>query len=107
MTRQTILGVLFICIGLAILALVGAPIVIAIKAHSALPDVSIKLLITGLATSLFGAWLLPSSGVGATTVNILAVAGPFIPTFGRRTNSGEQSAVAGSIAPKDPKGGAA
>lgn len=99
MNRQTILGVLFICIGLAILALVGAPIVIAIKAHAALPNVSITLLGTGLGTALFGAWLLPSSGVGATTVNILSVAGPYIPSFGgRRTNSGEQKA------PKDGAG---
>ena len=105
MTRQTILGVLFICIGLAILALVGAPIGIAIKAHAALPNVSITLLATGLGTALFGAWLLPSSGVGATTVNILAVAGPYIP-FGRRTNSGEQS-VAGAITPKPPTDGGA
>lgn len=93
MTRQTILGVLFICIGLAILALVGAPIVIAIRAHTTLPGLSLSMLLTGLGTALFGAWLLPSSGVGATTVNILSVAGPYIPSFGgRRANSGEQPA---------------
>ena len=92
MKRQTILGLLFILVGLALLTVVCAPVVVAVRSHAPIPSLSFSLVIAGLGTALFGAWLLPSSGVGATTVNILAVAGPFIPSFGRRSNSGEQSA---------------
>jgi hypothetical protein len=79
MKRQTILGVLFIIVGLALLVLVCAPVVIAIHAHAALPSLSFSLVLTGLGTALFGAWLLPSSGVGGTAASILVVAGPYIP----------------------------
>jgi hypothetical protein len=88
MKRQTAVGLLFILVGLALLVLVASPVIVAIRAHTALPDLSFSLVLTGLGTALFGAWLLPSSGVSATTVNILSVAGPYIP-FGRRANSGE------------------
>ncbi len=93
MTRQTILGFLFIVVGLGLLGIECAPIVVAIKAHGKVPDLSLSLVIAGLGTTVFGAWLLPSSGVGATTINILSVAGPYIPTFGRRAASGEVAAT--------------
>lgn len=89
MRRQTYLGILFILVGLALLVVVCAPVVVAIRAQATVPDLSFSLVITGLVATLFGAWLLPSSGVGATTVSIVAVAAPFIPSFGRRSNSGE------------------
>jgi len=99
MKRQTVLGFLFLIVGLALLLVVCAPVVVAIRGHAPVPGLSLWLVLTGLGTALFGAWLLPSSGVGDTTVNILAVAGPYLPSFpGRRVNSGEQGA---------PKDGAA
>lgn len=91
MTRQAFFGLLFVVVGLALLGAVCAPVVVAIKAHGKVPDLSLPLVLAGLGTALFGAWLFPSSGVGATTVNILSVAGPYIPTFGRRVSQGEQT----------------
>ena len=93
MKRQSALGLLFLLVGIALLFVVCAPVVVAIKAHVPVPGLSFSLVLTGLGTALFGAWLLPSSGVGATTVNILSVAGPYLPSLpGRRVNSGEQGA---------------
>ena len=94
MKRQTILGLLFMFVGFALLVVVCAPVVVAILGHTALPGLSFALVLTGLGTALFGAWLLPSSGVGATTVNILAVAGPYIPSFGRRAYDGADAKAA-------------
>ena len=79
MRRQTILGFFFLLVGFALLVVVCAPVVVAIRAHAPIPNLSVTLVCIGLGASLFGAWLLPSSGVGATTVNILAVAGPYLP----------------------------
>lgn len=90
MTRQSFLGILFVLIGLGLLVIICAPVVVAIEAHQALPDLKYSLVLVGLGVTVFGAWLIPSSGVGATTVNILSVAGPLLPSFGRRGNSGEQ-----------------
>ena len=104
MKRQTILGLLFMFVGFALLLVVCAPVVVAILGHTVLPSLSFALVLTGLGTALFGAWLLPSSGVGATTVNILAVAGPYIPSFGRRANSGEQKVTGLELPPPGDKG---
>jgi len=104
MKRQTILGILFMFVGFALLLVVCAPVVVAVRSHAAVPALSFSLVLAGLGTALFGAWLLPSSGVGATTVNILAVAGPYIPSFGRRANSGEQSVTGLELPPSENKG---
>ena len=92
MSRPTIIGILFLLIGLAIVAVVLAPVFVAIKAHAPFAAPSVTLLIIGLAVLVFGALLIPFSGAGGAASSLLVIAGPYIPTFGRRVGSGEVSA---------------
>jgi hypothetical protein len=77
MQRQTVLGALFIVIGIAV---VGAAIVPAF-AHPPQP-LSLWILLAGLGVLVFGAWLIPSSGAGQTFNQIVVSLGntslPFV-----------------------------
>lgn len=80
--RQNLLGYLFLALGLALIGLAGAPIVVALRGHVAPPPVTMTFLIfvaIGIAVALFGAWLLPSSGVGSAAQGFVAVFGPYLP----------------------------
>lgn len=95
MTRQTLLGLLFLLIGLAIIAVVLAPVVLAIKAHTAPADLSVMQLVIGLAVTVFGAIVIPSSGAAPAIQNILVLASttnlPFIGGAARRTTTTVQT----------------
>jgi hypothetical protein len=77
MKRQTMLGALFLIIGVAV---VLASIIPAF-AHPPLPLVLWPLL-AGLGVTVFGAWLIPSSGAGQTFNQIVVSLGntslPFV-----------------------------
>lgn len=82
MSRQTFLGWLFLALGLALIGLAGAPIVAALRAHTPPPPVTmvfVGFLGLGIGVALFGAWLLPNSGVGPVATQVIAVVGPYVP----------------------------
>lgn len=88
MTRQTLLGALFLLVGLAIIAVVLAPVVVAVLAKAPAPAISVFLLTIGIGLAVFGAWLIPSSGVGATVTQVtVALGGTTLPFFGGRRAS--------------------
>ena len=92
MSRPTLFGLLFLLIGLAIVLGVLAPVYVAIKAHTPIVEPSVTLLCVGLAVLVFGALLIPFSGADKAASSLLVIAGPYIPTFGRRAASGEVTA---------------
>lgn len=73
MTRQTLLGLLFLLVGLAIVATVLAPVVAAVVAKTPAPAISLSLLVIGIGLALFGALLVPSSGVGPAMTQLTVV----------------------------------
>ena len=75
MRRQTILGVLFLIVGLALIVLAALP---AIQRQ----PVSFAFLALAVAVAVFGAWLLPSSGAPAAVQQIITVVGPYVPRLG-------------------------
>ena len=89
MTRPTLFGLLFLLVGLAIVGAVLAPVFVAIRAHTAIVEPSVTLLCVGLVMLVFGALLIPFSGADEGASKLLVLAGPYIPTFGRRAGSGE------------------
>lgn len=92
MTRPTLFGLLFLVIGFAIVTVVLAPVLVAIKAHAVIVEPSVTLLVIGLAVLVFGALLIPFSGASGAASSLLVIAGPYIPSFGRRAASGEVTA---------------
>jgi hypothetical protein len=78
MKRQTVLGVVFLIVG--VLVLLAALASVLQKQLPSLPFVGI-----GLGTAIFGAWLVPSSGVG-DTVNQISITGgnTILPVVGGR-----------------------
>ena len=91
MTRPTIFGLLFLLVGLAIVTAVLGPVLIAIKMHAAIAAPSVTMLCVGLVMMIFGALLIPFSGADEGASKLLVLAGPYIPSFGRRERSGEVS----------------
>lgn len=80
-SRQTFLGWLFLFVGLALIVLAGAPIVVALRAHTAPPPVTmlfLVFLVIGILVALLGAWLLPESGAPAAVTQIIAVGTPIL-----------------------------
>lgn len=114
MTRQTLLGALFLLVGLAIVAVVLAPVVVAVIGKSPAPTISVFLLTIGIGLAVFGAWLIPSSGVGQTVTQVtVALGGTSLPFFGgrRASDTGTVTATAtvtrpSSDAPPPPADGA-
>lgn len=83
MKRQTLLGLLFLCVGLAIVAVVLAPVVAAVFAKQPAPPISVFLLCVGIGVALFGAWEIPSSGIGTTAGQVVVTLGKTkVPFFG-------------------------
>jgi hypothetical protein len=83
MSRQTFLGWLFLGLGLLLVALAGAPIVVALRTHAPPPPLTMLFLVFlafGIGLAVFGAWLLPSSGVPAAGASFIAVIGPYLPS---------------------------
>lgn len=87
MKTQTVLGWLFVVIGLVILAISLGPAVYALQVHGPHVDPSYRLLGIGLGVTFFGAWLLPSSHVGTTVREVrVELADTNIPFIGRGRN---------------------
>lgn len=83
MSRQTFLGWLFLVVGLLLIALAGAPIVVALRTHAPPPPVTtlfLGFLCIGIVVAVFGAYLLPSSGAPVAVSQIIAVVGPYLPS---------------------------
>lgn len=89
MKRQTLVGSLFLIVGLAI---IGAGLYPAL-AHPPLP-VSIWLVLVGVGVAVFGALIIPSVGAGDALKVLVLNFGSYIPVIGGR-RSGDP--------PADPK----
>jgi hypothetical protein len=91
MKRQTLLGLLFLLIGVVVIGAAVFPVL----AHQ---PIAIWPLVAGIALSVFGAWLIPSSGAGPVVNQIIVTLGntnlPFL--GGRRAGDN----------PSPPKDGA-
>lgn len=85
MKTQTALGWLFVLVGLTILAVALGPAIYALATHGAHVDPPLTLLAVGIAVTVFGAWLLPSSHVGTTVREVrVELADTELPFIGRR-----------------------
>lgn len=103
-SRQTIMGWLFLALGLALIALAGAPIIVALRTHTAAPPVTTGFLVflgIGVSVAVFGAWLLPSSGVGPVATQVIAVVGPYIPRLPGLSRVGDPKPPAPDPPPSD------
>jgi hypothetical protein len=81
MTRQTILGVLFLVVGLVVTGLALIPAV-----HGVAP--SLVFLLTGIGVALFGAYLIPSSGAPVALTQLFVSLGTTnLPIVGGRRAS--------------------
>ena len=89
MKTQTAIGWLFVVIGLVILLVALGPALYALRTHGPHVDPSLTLLAVGMAVTVFGAWLLPSSHVGTTVREVrVELADTDLPFIGRgRTGS--------------------
>lgn len=79
--RQTLLGYVFLLLGLLIVLLAGAPILIALRAHTAPPPVTVLFLVfllIGILVAIFGAWLVPNSGTSTAFTQFVVAAGPLL-----------------------------
>ena len=81
--RQTALGLVFLVVGFALVALATLPAVLGVFAHPPRPAVvSLWILYTGLAVAVFGALLIPSSGAETALTVFGATVGSYLPKFG-------------------------
>lgn len=84
-TAGTLIGVVFLLVGLGLVGLAVAPVIIGmLEVPHVHADVSLTVLFVGLATAIFGALLIPDAGAKSALTVIVATAGPYLPTFGRR-----------------------
>lgn len=74
----TSLGLVFLLVGLALIGVAVLPVVPA--PHTA--HVALTPLFIGVAFSIFGALLIPSSGAQTALTVIVTTAAPYIPRFG-------------------------
>ena len=107
MKTQTVLGWLFVLLGLVILAIALGPAVYALRMHGPHVDPSYRLLGIGLSVTFFGAWLLPSSHVGTTVREVrVELADTDLPFIGRSRKSATVSVTdttSSSSASEPPK----
>jgi hypothetical protein len=77
--RQFALGLVFLCVGLVLVALAVSPVVLGLLAtprgHG---DVSLPFLGVGVFLAIFGAYLIPSSGAPGAFTAIVVASGPIL-----------------------------
>lgn len=77
--RQFALGLVFLAVGLVLIALAVSPVIIGLletpRTHG---DVSLPFLGLGVLVAVFGAWIIPSSGAPAAFTQIVVASGPLL-----------------------------
>jgi hypothetical protein len=108
MTRQTLLGLLFLVGGIVLFLVDLLPTYVAFKTHTAIPLPSFVLLGVAFGSGVFGGWLIPSSGVGPTVTDVtVRLKNTSVPFFGdRRAATQTEATVTVTTPPAElPKDG--
>jgi hypothetical protein len=97
MIRASVIGFLFLVVGLVLIGLGAAPAVLGILATPHVRgDVDLTVLGIGIFLAIFGAWLVPSSGAGVAFSQIVLASGPLLDRVPGLSRVGD---------PKPPTGG--
>lgn len=78
------IGILFLLLGIVIIAAALAPVIQHPPAAIAVP-----ILVAGIVVAIFGALIVPSSGAGPALAKIVVVVGPYMPFAGPGRRAGE------------------
>jgi hypothetical protein len=99
--KRTLLGSLFLLVGLGILAAALVPVGAALWFHQPVTPIStpfLGFLLAGVAVAVFGAWMIPNSGADVTFNQIIfALGSTSLPWVGGKRKDDP---------PAPPKGGA-
>lgn len=72
MKTQTVVGLIFLALGLVLVGVVLAPAVAALRAHAPAATIALVPLCVGIGVAVFGALVIPSSGAGQAVKDLLA-----------------------------------
>jgi hypothetical protein len=107
MTRQTVLGSLFVALGVVIMFVMLAPMAVAAIHGTAvtITVLALALLAIGIGVALFGAWLIPASGAPVAFQQLtIALSNSSLPFVGkdRRGNGPSITATVTSAVAEPP-----
>jgi len=109
MTRQLLLGIVFLVLGILIMLVMLFPMAM-LAAHGTpitITVLALTLLAIGIGVALFGAWLIPSSGAPVAFQQLtVAISKSGLPFTGRDRRSASDTSVTATVtstaeAPKD------